>query len=74
MLDLAADDLNRLAAAETLFEPADDDLLSQFQLAIASLSSGIDYALLHAVRESSRHPFLPAQPSPEDIRNDVHMA
>lgn len=72
MFDLAADDLTRLAAGETLFEPAEDDLFSQFHPAIASLFNGIDAALLNAVLKGTRHPFLPVRPLPEGIRDDVH--
>ncbi|MGY1684962.1 hypothetical protein ACI8AK_05165 [Geodermatophilus sp. SYSU D00867] len=72
LLDLAADDLTRLAAGEALFDPVDDDLLGQFQPAIAALPRGLDGALLRAIRDGSRHPFLPDQPLPAGIRDDVH--
>jgi hypothetical protein len=72
MLDLADDDLTRLAANEALFDPADDDLLSQFQLDIAKLADGIDAALLRAVHDGSTHPFLPPRALPDVIRDEVH--
>jgi hypothetical protein len=72
MLDLADDDLTRLAANEALFDPADDDLLSQFQLDIAKLADGIDAALLRAVHDGGTHPFLPPRALPDGIRDEVH--